>query len=168
MRAPSGSSSPKKAAGPLELGVIVPTFKEAPNVAPLLAKLEAALTGVVWQAIFVDDDSPDGTAAVVKAIAATDPRIMCLHRIGRRGLAGAVIEGAMASAAPFVAVMDGDLQHDERLLPQMLAALRADRAELVVGSRYVGGPADASALGSTREAGSRFANWLGQKVLGVA
>jgi len=152
----------------LELTVVVPTFNEAANVAPLIRKLEAALDGVEWQVIFVDDDSPDDTAGVVKAIAAQDSRVECLHRIGRRGLAGAVIEGVMASAAPFVAVIDGDMQHDERLLPKMLAALRDDRAELVVGSRYVGGPeADASALGSTREAGSRFANWLGQKVLRV-
>ncbi|HEX3365083.1 glycosyltransferase [Phenylobacterium sp.] len=154
------------AAQPLELGVIVPTFKEAPNVRPLLQKLEAALQGIVWQVIFVDDDSPDGTAAAVKAIAATDPRVMCLHRIGRRGLAGAVIEGAMASAAPFVAVIDGDLQHDETLLPQMLKALQEDRADVVVGSRYLGvAGADASALGATREAGSRLANWLGRRVL---
>ena len=174
MRAPSGASLRHKpatrasdpAAGPLELGVIIPTFKEAPNVRPLLAKLEAALKGVVWQAIFVDDDSPDGTAAVVKAIAAVDPRVICLHRIGRRGLAGAVIEGAMASAAPFVAVLDGDMQHDETLLPQMLRALQEDRADIVVGSRYLaGGGSDASALGATREAGSRLANWLGNRVL---
>jgi dolichol-phosphate mannosyltransferase len=178
MRAPSGASlrhQPAKRAsdpaavikdGPLELGVIIPTFKEAPNVRPLLAKLEATLKGVVWQAIFVDDDSPDGTAATVKAIAAVDPRVICLHRIGRRGLAGAVIEGAMASAAPFVAVIDGDMQHDETLLPQMLKALQEDRADIVVGSRYltVGG-SDASALGATREAGSRLANWLGNRVL---
>lgn len=153
-------------AAPLELGVVVPTFKEAPNVAPLLAKLQATLAGVVWQAIFVDDDSPDGTAAVVKAIAARDPRVICLHRIGRRGLAGAVIEGALASAAPYVAVIDGDLQHDESLLPQMLKALQEDRADVVVGSRYLGAPgANASALGARREAGSRLANWLGRRVL---
>jgi dolichol-phosphate mannosyltransferase len=169
MRAPSGAKlrlQTAPAAQPLELGVIVPTFKEAPNVRPLLQKLEAALQGIVWQVIFVDDDSPDGTAAAVKAIAATDPRVMCLHRIGRRGLAGAVIEGAMASAAPFVAVIDGDLQHDETLLPQMLKALQEDRADVVVGSRYLGvAGADASALGATREAGSRLANWLGRRVL---
>jgi len=146
--------------------VVIPTFKEAPNVRPLLAKLEAALEGVVWQAIFVDDDSPDGTAATVKAIAAVDPRVICLHRIGRRGLAGAVIEGAMASAAPFVAVIDGDLQHDETLLPKMLRALQEDRADIVVGSRYLAtAGSDASALGATREAGSRLANWLGRRVL---
>jgi dolichol-phosphate mannosyltransferase len=146
---------------PLELGVIIPTFKEAPNVVPLLAKLEAALAGVTWQAIFVDDDSPDGTAAAVKAVAAIDPRVICLHRIGRRGLAGAVIEGAMASAAPYVAVIDGDLQHDETLLPKMLRALQEGRADVVVGSRYL---AEAGS-GARREAGSRLANWLGRLVL---
>ena len=167
---PAQNSAPRQLGplqlGPLQLGVVIPTFKEAPNVRPLLAKLEAALQGVVWQAIFVDDDSPDGTAAVVKQISAVDPRVICLHRIGRRGLAGAVIEGAMASAAPFVAVVDGDMQHDETILPQMLAALEADRADIVVGSRYLGQEgSDASALGATREAGSRLANWLGRKVL---
>ena len=174
MRAPTGTqvsaNSPARPAAAatraLELSVVIPTFKEALNVEPLLAKLAAALTGVTWQAIFVDDDSPDGTAAVVKRVAATDPRVMCLHRVGRRGLAGAVIEGVMASAAPFVAVVDGDMQHDETLLPEMLSLLKADRADLVVGSRYLAtGAADASALGQTREAGSRLANWLGRKVL---
>ena len=161
--APARSRKPKDPAA-LELGVIIPTFKEAPNVAPLVAKLEAALKGVNWQAIFVDDDSPDGTAAAVKAISAVDPRVMCLHRIGRRGLAGAVIEGAMASAAPYVAVIDGDMQHDETLLPQMLKILQADEADLVVGSRFLAA-GGASALGETREAGSRLANWLALKVL---
>ena len=164
--APRTTAARSAAPRPLELGVIIPTFKEAPNVAPLLAKLEAALGGVAWQAIFVDDDSPDGTAATVKAVAAVDPRVICLHRIGRRGLAGAVIEGAMASAAPYVAVIDGDLQHDETLLPQMLRELQADRADIVVGSRYLAATgADASALGARREAGSRLANWLGKRVL---
>lgn len=151
---------------PLELGVVIPTFNEAPNVALLLARLEAALRGVAWQAIFVDDDSPDGTAATVKAVAAVDPRVICLHRIGRRGLAGAVIEGAMASAAPFVAVIDGDLQHDETLLPQMLRVLQADQADLVVGSRYTPqarGPV--TGFNARRANGSRFATWLGRKVL---
>ena len=166
MSANSSAGPAAAATRALELSVVIPTFKEALNVEPLLAKLAAALTGVTWQAIFVDDDSPDGTAAVVKRVAATDPRVMCLHRVGRRGLAGAVIEGVMASAAPFVAVVDGDMQHDETLLPEMLSLLKADRADLVVGSRYLAtGAADASALGQTREAGSRLANWLGRKVL---
>lgn len=150
----------------LELTVVVPTFNERDNVRKLISLVEAALTGRRWQIIFVDDNSPDGTAAEVKAVAAVDNRVQCLHRVGRRGLAGAVIEGVMASAAPYVAVMDGDLQHDERLLPSMLRALSEDHADLVVGSRYCGGPgADASALGARREAGSRLANWLGRQVL---
>jgi len=159
--APAASS-----AAALELTVVVPTFNERANVRKLIHLVESALGQTRWQVIFVDDDSPDGTAAEVKAVAAVDPRVQCLHRVGRRGLAGAVIEGIMASAAPFVAVMDGDLQHDETLLPAMLAALRTGGADLAVGSRYCGGPgADASALGARREAGSRLANWLGRQVL---
>lgn len=156
------------AAAPLELCVVVPTFKEAPNVVPLLEKLEAALRGVAWQAIFVDDDSPDGTAALVKSIAVRDRRVTCLRRVGRRGLAGAVVEGALASAAPFVAVIDGDLQHDEALLPAMLEVLRDGQADLVVGSRYLD-PATRAVSGLTarRALGSRFANWLGQRALSV-
>ena len=161
LTAPAASST-----AALELTVVVPTFNERANVRKLIRLVEAALGQTRWQVIFVDDDSPDGTAAEVKAVAAVDPRVQCLHRVGRRGLAGAVIEGIMASAAPFVAVMDGDLQHDETLLPAMLDALRTGGADLAVGSRYCGGPgADASALGARREAGSRLANWLGRQVL---
>ncbi|MCA6286159.1 MAG: glycosyltransferase family 2 protein [Phenylobacterium sp.] len=161
LTAPAASST-----AALELTVVVPTFNERANVRKLIRLVESALGQTRWQVIFVDDDSPDGTAAEVKAVAAVDPRVQCLHRVGRRGLAGAVIEGIMASAAPFVAVMDGDLQHDETLLPAMLAALRTGGADLAVGSRYCGGPgADASALGARREAGSRLANWLGRQVL---
>jgi dolichol-phosphate mannosyltransferase len=148
-----------------ELSVVVPTFNERPNMPVLVERLEAVLAGIAWQLIVVDDDSPDGTAQAVKAIAAKDTRVQCLRRVRRRGLAGAVVEGALASAAPYVAVMDGDLQHDETLLPQMLEALRSGRAELVVASRYVGGAAEVEALDPVRRLGSRLANWLGQQVL---
>jgi len=148
-----------------ELSVVVPTFNERPNMPVLVERLEAVLAGVAWQLIVVDDDSPDGTAEAVKAIAAKDSRVQCLRRVRRRGLAGAVVEGVLASAAPYVAVMDGDLQHDEALLPKMLDVLRSDRAELVVASRYVGGAAEVKALDPVRRLGSRFANWLGQLVL---
>ena len=99
------------------LSVIVPTFKERGNVAELVRRLDLALAGVAWEAIFVDDNSPDGTAAAVKEIAGRDPRVRCLSRVGRRGLAGACIEGMLSSAAPYVAVIDADLQHDEKVLP---------------------------------------------------
>ena len=130
-----------------ELTVVVPCYNEAPNVAPLVAKLEQALDGVAWEAIFVDDDSPDGTAEEARRIASCDPRIRCIRRIGRRGLASAVIEGVLASSAPYVAVMDGDLQHDETRLPVMLALLRQGDCDLVVASRHLEG-GDTSGLSS--------------------
>jgi dolichol-phosphate mannosyltransferase len=147
------------------LTVVAPTFNERANVGKLVERLHATLDGVAWQVIFVDDNSPDGTAEAVKAIAAHDPRVQCLRRVGRRGLAGAVVEGALASAAPYVAVMDADLQHDETLLPRMLEVLRAGRADLVIASRYIGPEHAVEGLSATRERGSRFANWLGRLVL---
>jgi dolichol-phosphate mannosyltransferase len=122
-----------------ELTVVVPTFNERDNVEPLLELLASVLEDVEWEVIFVDDDSADGTAARVREIAARDPRVRCLQRIGRRGLSTACIEGVLASSAPYVAIMDGDLQHDERLLPRMLETLKREPVDLVVGSRYVSG-----------------------------
>lgn len=125
---------------PLELAVVIPVFNEAANVSRLIERLDVALAGRCWEAIFVDDDSPDGTADVARALARTDPRIRVIQRIGRRGLATACVEGMCATAAPLVAVIDGDLQHDEALLPAMFAAL-AERPELdlVIGSRFAPG-----------------------------
>lgn len=124
---------------PLAISVVVPTFNERPNVRPLIDAVAAALAGEAFEIIFVDDDSPDGTADAAWAIARVDPRVRCLKRVGRRGLSGACVEGILASAAPYVAVIDGDLQHDERLLPGMLATLRSGAVDLVIGSRYVAG-----------------------------
>ena len=122
-----------------ELTIIVPSFNERDNIRPLLDLLEPALAGIAWEIMFVDDDSPDGTAEYVREIARRDPRVRCLQRIGRRGLSTACIEGVLASAASYIAVMDADLQHDERLLPRMLYALRRDPYDIVVGSRYIAG-----------------------------
>jgi dolichol-phosphate mannosyltransferase len=130
--------------GPIELAIILPTFKEADNVEQVISRLEAALEGIAWEAIFIDDNSPDGTADRLRAIGRRDRRIRCVERVGRRGLASACVEGMLATSAPIVAVMDADLQHDERLLPAMLQRLR-ERAELdiVIGSRFApGGSAD--------------------------
>jgi dolichol-phosphate mannosyltransferase len=111
---------------PLEVAVVVPTFNERENVRELIARVDHALGGISWELIFVDDDSPDGTSAEIKAIAASDSRVRCIKRIGRRGLSSACIEGMLASAAPVFVVMDADLQHDESKIPAMLTALRAD------------------------------------------
>jgi dolichol-phosphate mannosyltransferase len=119
--------------------LVVPTLNERDNIEPLLAQLETALDGISWEILFVDDDSHDGTNAHIRALAQRDPRVRCLHRIDRRGLSSACIEGILATTAPFVAVMDADLQHDETLLPPMLAALEAGGLDLVIGSRYAEG-----------------------------
>jgi len=148
-----------------ELTVIAPTFNESANVAVLVERLHAALEGLAWQVIFVDDNSPDGTAEAVKAIAAHDGRVQCIRRVRRRGLAGAVVEGALASAAPYVAVIDADLQHDETLLPRMLKTLKDGDVDLVIASRYVDPVDDIEGLSAVRETGSRLANWLGRLVL---
>jgi dolichol-phosphate mannosyltransferase len=123
----------------IDLTIVVPTYNESENVPLLLDKLRATLTDLRWEVIFVDDDSRDGTAAVVRRLAREASNVRVVQRIGRRGLASACIEGALASSAPFIAVMDADLQHDERLLPRMLEVLQAGGAEIVVGSRFVAG-----------------------------
>jgi dolichol-phosphate mannosyltransferase len=122
-----------------ELTVVIPTLNERDNIAPLVELLDAVLDTVSWEVIFVDDDSPDGTAERMCEISRRDRRVRCLQPIGRQGLTTACIEGALASSAPFIAVMDADMQHDERLLPQMLATLKSEPVDLVVGSRYVAG-----------------------------
>ena len=132
-------SDPLIRARPVELAVVVPCFNERNNVAALVGKLDAALRGIAWEIIVVDDDSPDGTAAVARDIATADSRVRCIQRIGRRGLSTAVIEGMLATGAPYLAVIDGDLQHDEQLLPEMLKALKAEKLDIAVGSRYVSG-----------------------------
>lgn len=150
---------------PAELSVVVPTFKEKDNVGLLVRKLDAALSGIAWEVIFVDDDSPDGTASEVKVLAQGDSRVRCIKRIARRGLAGACIEGILSSSAPFVAVMDCDLQHDERLLPRMFELLREGGVDLVVGSRYATG--GNSALSKRRDTISRSATSLAHRLTGI-
>ena len=149
-----------------DLSIVVPTFKERGNVAELVRRLDVALAGIGWEAIFVDDNSPDGTAEAVKAIAAADPRVRCIRRVGRRGLAGACIEGMLSSAAPFVAVMHADLHHDERLLPAMLDRLKRGEADLVAGTRYVEGGSSAS-FSASRGTISRLATRLTHRLVGT-
>jgi dolichol-phosphate mannosyltransferase len=146
----AGFTPPTRASGELrgapELTIVVPTLNERDNVSRLMERIEAALDGIDWELMFVDDDSADGTAAIAKTLGRTDARIRCIRRVGRRGLAGACLERMLASQARYVAVIDGDLQYDEALLAPMLAAVRNGSADLVVGSRYkAGGSADGRA-----------------------
>ncbi len=124
---------------PARLAIIVPTFNEAQNVGRLVALVREALPDIAWELVFVDDNSPDGTADHARNLAQADPRVRVVHRFGRRGLSSACVEGILATSAPFVAIMDGDLQHDEALLRAMLERLETGNVDLVVGSRYVAG-----------------------------
>jgi dolichol-phosphate mannosyltransferase len=153
-------------AGFPELSVIVPTFNERDNVTTLFCRLQAALAGVPFEVVFVDDNSPDGTWQVVRKLAREDSRVRCIRRVGRRGLSGACIEGILASNAPFAAVIDAELQHDETQLPKMLELLQGGAFDLVVGSRYVeGGSADS--FDRKRAGFSALATEVAKRVLRV-
>jgi dolichol-phosphate mannosyltransferase len=155
----SGRSAP-------ELTVVVPTFSERDNIAEVVRRLEDTLVGVEWEVVFVDDDSPDGTSAVAKSIGSREGRVRCIRRVGRRGLAGACIEGILSSSAPIVAVMDADLQHDETILPQMLQAIRSG-SDLAVASRYTAGGSATEGLSPIRKWGSEFATRLANRFIGT-
>lgn len=147
-----------------ELSIVVPTFNERLNLDPLVERLTQTLTGIAWEIVFVDDDSPDETAEAVRQMARVNPRVRCVHRVGRRGLSSACVEGVLATASPYIAIMDGDLQHDETLLPSMLRALKDERLDIVIGSRYV----DGGSIGewdAARAAASRFATRLARHVI---
>jgi dolichol-phosphate mannosyltransferase len=149
-----------------ELTIVVPTFNEKANIPILVERLAQLLTSCDWEVIFVDDNSPDGTAAAARSLGENDSRVRCIRRIGRRGLAGACLEGMLASQARYVAVMDADLQHDEGLLVPMLEALRAGRADVAVASRYLYG-GSAAGLSKQRSRVSRGSNALVRLLLGI-
>ena len=148
-----------------ELTVVVPAYRERDNIPALLDALAQALEGRDWETIIVVDDAPDGSDAYVRERAQQDRRVRCLHRVGRRGLASACVEGMLASSAPYVAVIDADLQHDERLLPEMLDAIQQGNEDLVVASRYMAGGSTGE-LAPARVRISRVASVLGQALAG--
>jgi dolichol-phosphate mannosyltransferase len=146
------------------LTVVVPTFNEADNIEPLVHKLEKALIDIDWEAIFVDDNSPDGTSTIVAQLAARNPRVRLLRRIGRKGLSSACIEGILATSSPYLAVIDADMQHDESRLPQMLKLLKENQADIVVGTRYDKGGSTGE-LKRNRVFISRASNWAGNLLI---
>lgn len=150
-----------------EISIVIPTFNETDNIVEVIESVTKALADVAWEIIVVDDDSPDGTAARVKQIARDDSRIRCLHRINRRGLAGACIEGMLSSSAPYLVVMDADLQHDTSILPKMLDVLRADQADLVIGSRYTEDGSIGEGLSQMRATISRWAIKVARQMLHI-
>jgi dolichol-phosphate mannosyltransferase len=149
---------------PAELTLVVPTLNERDNVPLLVERLIEVLDGIAWEVVFVDDDSPDGTADAVRVLAHRHSNVRCLQRIGRRGLASACVEGVLSSAAPYIGIMDADLQHDERLLPRMLTLLRNEPLDIVIGTRFgLGG--GVGPMPSHRVKMSRFGNRLARFVV---
>jgi dolichol-phosphate mannosyltransferase len=149
---------------PLTLAVIIPTFNEAANVSLLLERLSLALAGISWEAIFVDDNSPDGTANLIRDIGIDDVRVRVIQRIGRRGLSSAVVEGMLATSAPVLAVIDADMQHDETILPRLFAAVASGAADLAIGTRY----SDGGGIGDWNAGRHRISRWatqIGQRIL---
>ena len=152
----------------IALTIVVPTYNEKLNVRPLVSLLDKALVDINWEVVFVDDDSPDGTADEVRELAITRLDVRVIHRIGRRGLSGACIEGILSSAAPYVAVMDGDLQHDETVLISMIASFNTDpELNLVIGSRNVEGGSSGNGLSGIRSFGSDMATVMARKLLKI-
>jgi dolichol-phosphate mannosyltransferase len=124
---------------PLNVSLIIPTYNERDNIRPLLEKIEHALTGEVWEALFVDD-SNDGTDDVLADIARVDPRVRVLHRADNRGgLAGAIVDGLEDARGTYVCVLDADLQHPPARIPAMLAEAQRTSADLIIASRYMPG-----------------------------
>ena len=156
--------------GPLpspELAIILPTLNEAANIGPLIARIGAALPSIPWEVIVVDDRSGDRTAEIVRQLAQTDGRIRIIERMRRRGLSSAVIDGFCATAAPYVAVLDADHQHDPALLPRMLETVRRGDADVVVASRYLVGGSATGLDSRARAAGSDLANRIARWLTGV-
>ncbi|SHF17841.1 dolichol-phosphate mannosyltransferase [Kaistia soli DSM 19436] len=148
-----------------ELAIVVPSFNERDNIKSLYEKVTTALAGVPFEFIVVDDNSPDGTAELTKELSRQHSNIRCIRRFGRRGLSSACVEGMASTAAPYVAVIDADHQHDERILPEMLAAAKAG-ADIAIGSRFVEDGSVGKGLSSTRLKGSEFATRLASFIVG--
>jgi dolichol-phosphate mannosyltransferase len=138
---PDAANAPASARGSLQkLALVIPTLREAENIRGLLDHVRSVLDPLMvpYEILVVDDDSRDGTEAIVSAVADKDPRVRLLVRKGEKGLSGAILYGWQRTDAPILGVMDGDLQHPPELLPRLLAAIQ-DGCDLAIGSRYTEG-----------------------------
>ncbi|MBV9333371.1 MAG: glycosyltransferase, partial [Candidatus Eremiobacteraeota bacterium] len=127
---------------PLPFSIVIPTYNEAAGIGKLLGALDGVFraNSLDGEIIVVDDNSPDGTGAIVEGLSSTMP-VRCLHRSGKLGLSSAVIDGWGVARSQSVALgaMDADFSHDPNALPKMVAALESGAYGLAVGSRYVAG-----------------------------
>jgi dolichol-phosphate mannosyltransferase len=136
------------------LSVLVPTKNERGNVAGLIERLEAVLPTVPIEVVFIDSSS-DGTARAIELAARRSTReIVLLRQSSRSGLGGAVVEGLRAARAPWVCVMDADLQHPPELIAALMEQAESRELDMVVASRYCE-PGERSGLSWARAMASR-------------
>ena len=147
--------------------VVLPTYNERENIEAISAAILEALPGATL--LVVDDSSPDGTGDLADRLAATDPRLRVHHRPGKQGLGRAYLDGfvvALDAGAGIVIQMDADWSHDPAALPGLIAPITADRADLVIGSRYTTGGA-VTDWGVVRRVISRGGSVFARLVLGL-
>jgi dolichol-phosphate mannosyltransferase len=146
--------------------IVIPTYNERDNVEDIARRFLVALPGT--DLLFVDDNSPDGTGALLDEMAGLEPRIHVMHRAGKLGLGTAYVEGftwGLARTYDYLFEMDADGSHDPKYLPQMLA-LAEDGADGVIGSRYVPGGGTVN-WGLGRKIISRGGGLYARTILGV-
>jgi dolichol-phosphate mannosyltransferase len=144
------------------ISIVIPTYKEAENLRPLMGRIQAALSGSQdpWEILVVDDDSRDGSDKVIDSLATEGVPVRLITRTGVRGLSSAVIEGFRRSGGDVLVCMDADLSHPPEAIPAMLERLRGRNADFVIGSRYVPGGGTEEGWGLFRWLNSRVATWL--------
>lgn len=144
------------------LSVVVPVRNEAPNIAPLIAEIRAALAGVAHEIVYVDDGSDDGTAAALAAEAAARP-LTVLRHARACGQSAAIVSGVRAASGAWIATLDGDGQNDPADIPALLA-----RAQAEPGCVLIAGHRTKRRDTWVKRFSSRFANGLRSRLLGDA
>jgi dolichol-phosphate mannosyltransferase len=118
------------------VSVVVPTYNERENIDELLSRINESLSGVDYEVVVVDDNSPDGTAERVMELSSKYP-VKLVRRAGKLGLSSAILDGVKVCSGDYVVVMDADLQHPPEVIKELLR--NAGRCDIVIASRYVRG-----------------------------
>jgi dolichol-phosphate mannosyltransferase len=160
---PSQSSSTAQAP---DVSIIVPTINESENLPTLLQRISAALSGVDFEVLIVDDNSKDATPTVCAELAKIFPLTLIVRTNPTNGLSGAVLHGMKSARGKYLCVMDADLQHPPEKLPELLAMLRTGEADFVLGSRYMPGGSTEAEWGLFRKFNSQFATLLARPFAG--
>jgi dolichol-phosphate mannosyltransferase len=120
----------------IELSIVIPTYNEAPNIRILLQRIDAAMKGIKYECVVVDDNSPDKTWEAAEGEATKYP-VRVIRRTTERGLASAVVRGMREAKGAFICVMDSDLSHPPEVIPRLLKKAHEGGADAVVASRYM-------------------------------